>query len=141
MKSNSFCLFLLTGCLVLTSVLWGDVYIISNSSTRINSISKKELKQIFLGEMNRWKDGSKIKIVDNLDKKTAENFYSKYVGKKTARIKQIWIKKMLRGKMSPPESLKYNDDIVDYVSNKKHCIGFVSGKKAPKGVKVLKVTE
>ncbi len=90
---------------------------------------------------NRWKDGSKIKIVDNLDKKTAENFYSKYVGKKTARIKQIWIKKMLRGKMSPPESLKYNDDIVDYVSNKKHCIGFVSADKIPEGVKVLKVTE
>lgn len=127
--------------LICASMLRGDIFIIANASNRVETISKSEIKEIFLGEKIHWKNGSKIKIADNLNKTAAEEFYRTYIGKTVSRIKKIWIKKMLRGKMSPPESFKDADELLTFVSSKKHCIGFVSGIKIPKGVKVLKVVD
>lgn len=119
----------------------GEVVVIANASNGVDTISKQDIKEIFLGEKILWKDGSKIKIADNLDKTTAKEFYSIYTGKESSRIKKIWIKKMLRGKMSPPESFKNIDELLDFVSNKKYCIGFISPTKLPNGIKILKVVE
>ncbi|MCP5104963.1 MAG: hypothetical protein GY950_16370 [bacterium] len=119
----------------------GAVKVIANAANDRESISKQELKAIFLGEQIHWKDGSKIKIADNLDKEAADEFYRTFVGKKVSRVKKIWIKKMLRGKMNPPESFKDSSALLTYVSAGKYCIGFVTGETAPDGVKVLKVVD
>ncbi len=131
---------LMTGFLM-GPFLQGEIMVITSVSNRTDTISKEEVKAIFLGEKVSWKDGSRIKIADNLDKSAAREFYTLYVGKESSRIKRIWIKKMLRGKMSPPESFKNQEELVDFVANRKQSIGFISGGEVPAGVKALKVIE
>lgn len=133
-------IFLFAGLFTI-SLLRADIQVIANASNQVDTISKSEIKQIFLGEKVNWKDGSKIKIADNLDKETAREFYSLYLGKEASRIKKIWIKKMLRGTMSPPESFKDIHELLAFISSKKQCIGFVANGKIPHGVKVLKVID
>jgi ABC-type phosphate transport system substrate-binding protein len=119
-----------------------EVYIIANASNPLKAISKNELKAIFLGEETFWKDGSKIKIVDNLNKKVAEEFYSGYLGRKAEQIKKVWINLMLLGKMRPPESFRDQDELIDYVSSIKEAIAFVSEvPKEKKQIIVLKLEE
>ncbi len=132
---------ILISLLCSTPRLGADVYVITNSANQLQSISKTEIKKIFLGERIHWADGTKIKIADNLGKEISKEFYKTYIGKDSQRIKNIWIKKMLRGSMSPPEAFKNSDELLTFVSEKKSCIGFVANKKLPKGVKVLKVTD
>lgn len=119
-----------------------DVYIIANASNPLRHMSKSDLKAIFLGEKTSWNDGSKIKIVDNLDKKVSEEFYSGFIGKKNDQIKKIWINLMLLGKMRPPESFRDQTDLIDYVASMKEAIAFVSEvKKDEKRITVLKIND
>ncbi|MCP4216115.1 MAG: hypothetical protein GY765_15805 [bacterium] len=128
-------------CLLTAGLMQGEVFVVTHHSHKGDSISKKELRLIFLGEKTRWEDGSRIKIAESLNKKTASRFYGTYVGKEVSRIKKIWIKKMLRGEMSPPESFKDQQELVEFIAGQKYCIGFVEGKKDLKGVKILKVKD
>ncbi len=117
-----------------------EVYVIANASNPLKNISKNELRAIFLGEQTIWKDGSKIKIVDNLNKKVAEEFYSVCLGKKAEQIKKIWINLMLLGKMRPPESFRDQDELIEYVGSVKEAIAFVSElPKDEKRVSILKL--
>jgi len=117
-----------------------DIYIITNASNPLKNITKDELRAIFLGEKTIWKGGEKIKLVDNLNKKVAEEFYSGCLGKKVEQIKKVWINQMVLGKMRPPESFKDQDELIEFVGSSKEAIAFVTEiPKDEKRVAVLKL--
>lgn len=117
----------------------GKIIIIIHPSSPRETITKQEIRNIFLGEKYNWEDGSRIKIADNLDKHTAELFYAQFVGKEISYVKKNWIRKMLHGSMIPPESFGSNQELIDFVAAQKKAIGFVSEENVPTGVKELRI--
>ena len=129
--------FVILAGLLLTPSLSAKVYLITNAANKQKTIDKTQIKQIFLGQKTRWKNGNKIQLVDNLNKKAARKFYQETTGRGTGRIKKEWIGRMLRGEMIPPESFRDEEELIDFISRNKNAIGFVTSPQSNKGIKVL----
>lgn len=128
---------LLMAAMLLSPASNTKLYLITNAANPDSPVDNAQIKQIFLGQKTRWQDGSKIQLVDNLNKKAAKKFYKETTGRELSRIKKDWIAKMLQGKMNPPESFRDEDELIEYIARNKHAIGFVTNPQSHKKIKIL----
>ncbi|MFQ5560721.1 MAG: phosphate ABC transporter substrate-binding protein [Nitrospinota bacterium] len=133
MKNGFLILFLaLTGLLLSTGATYAELVIIGNQDLKIDSLTKKQLKQVFLGRTSTV-GMEKIELVDC--SALQDQFLSKYLGKSLKSYNKIWIKKIFAEGATPPVNLKDVNEVIDYVRSTKNAIGYVDS--APADVKVL----
>ncbi len=113
------------------------VLVIAHSKVPVDTITKVDLRDIYLGDIRQWKDGTEIVVVDTKPRnKTKECFYS-YIGKSPSRMKSIWIKKLLSGEGNPPEVVESDTDAVHKVASTPGAIGFVTKGTPLDSVRVI----
>ncbi len=116
-----------------------QVSVIANKNVPIDKVNKSQLLDYYSGEIKYWSDGKTIIVFDLKPKnETKEKFYE-YIAKNTARMKSIWIKKLLSGEGDPPEAVSSEDEMIQKVQNTSGAIGFVASNKVKGNVKVIAV--
>ncbi|MEW5875339.1 MAG: hypothetical protein AB1752_09180 [Candidatus Zixiibacteriota bacterium] len=116
-----------------------QVAIIANKSVPVDSVSQSEVLEIYTGELREWKNGSPIVAYDLTAEGTVRDQFYEFIGRKSSRIKSIWMKNLLMGEGSPPESLKTEEDVLGRVAKTPGAIGFVRPEMANDSVKILAV--
>lgn len=115
-----------------------DIVVIGNNGIAAGSITKDELKRIYLGKMSRWGNGEKISFCliksDALGKFTKE-----YLGYTSMKYLKHWKKLVFTGKGSMPPFYANDGEVVSFVSSTSGAVGFVSAGADTAGVKVLSV--
>lgn len=115
-----------------------DILVVANRSVPVASLSKEDVKRIYMGNMSRWEDGTRVNFVVLKDG-TMEPFLSDYVGTSSAQFAQHWKRQVFTGKGQMPPMYDKSSDVVAFVANTPGAIGFVPGGTRTDEVKVLGV--
>jgi ABC-type phosphate transport system substrate-binding protein len=104
-------------------------YIIVNIQNPLISLSKGELKNIFIGNSINWHNNKKIQIVDyNSESDVREEFSNKYLNLTPSKVSMIWLKVTLSGKVTPPKIFYKEKDVIKYISENIGAIGYINNK-------------
>ncbi len=116
--------------------------VIVHSSNPTASITKDQLAKIFLKTYTRWQDGSAVAPVDQAPSSTVrQNFSKAILGRDVATVKVYWQQQTFTGRGTPPTELRNDNYVLEFVKANDGAIGYVTGRGALDGVKVLPVTE
>ena len=116
-----------------------QVIVIANNSVKASSVSKDDLKDVFTGNANTLKDGSKVVPVLLKDGPANEEFLKAYVGKGDTAYRAGWRSLVFSGQASMPKSLDDDAAAVAFVSKNPGSIGYIDKASPHEGVKVLAV--
>ena len=131
------CVLIITG--ILSGVAYADVVIVCNKSVSETSLTKKELRQIFLGKRVKWSDGTNIRFV-TLDNPDIHNeFLKKYLQKDGSQWNIYWKRMIFTGRGMPPKQLDSPDMMNEYISNTTGAIGYIDSKDKAIYVKTIEV--
>lgn len=117
-----------------------SVLVIINKENPINSLTKAELKSIYLKKTNRWRDSKKIHFIDQKTDDAHDLFVSKYIHKTRVEIERFWIKQKFKGKR-PHKSVITCADVKVSVSGDPYAIGYLHAEEYDDTVKILRITE
>ncbi len=116
-----------------------EIAIIANKSVPADSISQRQVLDIYTGEIRTWNNGQPIIAHDMTQEGDVRETFYEYLGRKSSRLKSIWVKNLLMGEGSPPEPVDSEEKLVDKVAKTPGAIGFVRREMADDSVKVLAV--
>lgn len=114
--------------------------IIIHSSNSTNSISKSNLAKLFLKKAKKWQDGSTVQPVDQKTSTSVRQVFSKEILNRTvSAVKAYWQQKIFSGLDVPPPQKSSDAAVINYVSNNKGAVGYVSGSAQIGNTKVLNI--
>ncbi len=109
---------------------------VSGNATISDSLSKKEVKKIFLGKKRSWDNRERILIV--LNKSVIKEFYN-FIGKSKSNYEKYWEKLIYTGKATEPIVLDNNREVIDYLKKYPNAISFISENDSLKCDKIKKL--
>ena len=115
-----------------------QVIVVANSGVSADSISKSELRDVFLGASSSV-HGARVKPVLLREGPTHTDFVTNYVGKAPVTFIMVWRGLVLSGQATMPKTLDTDAAVVDYVARTPGAIGYVSKSSSHDAVKVLAV--
>lgn len=129
---------------IVMTVCWvaisqAQVAIIAHKSVPADSVTQREMLDIYTGEVRRWKNGEPIVAFDMTEEGEVRNSFYKFLGHKSSRLKSIWVKNLLMGDGEPPEPADSEAKVLAKVAATSGAIGFVRSELANDSVKVLAV--
>ncbi len=130
----------LTFAFLLTTAAFApaQVAVIANKSVPVDTVRKSKLLDFYTGDIRLWGNDEAVVVVDLKPRSDIKKRFYRYLGKRSSRMKSIWLKKMLSGEGDPPEALKTEEDVLHKVGNTQGAIGFLSASKVDsQQVKVL----
>ncbi|MGA2437920.1 MAG: hypothetical protein ABSF57_05340 [Acidobacteriaceae bacterium] len=116
-----------------------QVVIIANPNVSVSSVSKSELRDIFIGASTSLKDSMQVTPVLLKQGAVQNEFLSLYIGKSDSGFRAGWRSVLFSGQGMMPKTLDSEAAVVEYVAHTPGAIGYI-GRSAPhEGVKVLAV--
>lgn len=115
-----------------------DVVVIVNPANPLASLSKEDVKRIYLGKDTSFPSGDKAEPADQTEGTTTRGkFYAAVVEKSDAQVKAYWSQMIFTGKGTPPSVVGNDAAIKKWVAEHKDGIGYVDGSVVDGSVKVL----
>lgn len=111
-----------------------DLVLIAHLHAPVNTISRDEAINIYMGRLRRFPAGESVQPVDGPDK---AQFYRLLVNKELADIHTYWARLVFSGRTSPPRSFDQSSAVVDYVATNPDAIGYVQRAELNPKVKVI----
>lgn len=117
--------------------------VVVQASNSVSSLPEKEVSRLFLKKTIKWAGGIKVLPVDQLEKSTVREAFSREVhGKDVRAIKSYWQTMLFAGRATPPPELASDAEILSYVRSNSGAIGYVSkGTGVGDGVKVVTISD
>jgi ABC-type phosphate transport system substrate-binding protein len=125
-------LFLLILLLPINAI--ADLVLIAHLHAPVNSISRDEVINIYMGRLRRFPTGESVQPVDGPDK---AQFYRLLVNKELADINAYWARLVFSGRTSPPRTFDQSTAVVDYVSENPDAVGYIQRTELNPNVKVI----
>lgn len=117
----------------------GELVIIGNLSIGESTLSKKEIKLIFLGKKSVWDDGTKVVFAIHKNEHLTERFLKEYVEKSPHMYSNYWRKLVFSGKGSSPPIFDSDQEMIKFVSESKGAIGYVAAGSKLENLKALTI--
>ncbi len=133
------CFFIVLLLLGFHSITYADILLITNNSVIDTSISKGDVKRIFLGKKKHWSDGSPIKVITLKTGAVHENFMETYVNKTPYSFSAFWRRAIVTGTGIPPKSFKTEKELLRFIAENQGAVGYISFPPPPLDVKVLTI--
>jgi ABC-type phosphate transport system substrate-binding protein len=111
-----------------------DLVLIAHLHAPVNSISRDEVINIYMGRLRRFPTGESVQPVDGPDK---AQFYRLLVNKELADINAYWARLVFSGRTSPPRTFDQSTAVVDYVSENPDAVGYIQRTELNPNVKVI----
>ncbi len=112
----------------------GDVTLICNPSVTTSALSRKDVRNIFLGQRTTWDNRDKITFALQKESPVHKIFLKKFVNKTPSQFAAFWKKQIFTGKGSSPQSLNNDKEMIKFISETKGSIGYVSDEADLKNV-------
>ncbi len=114
--------------------------VIAHPDVPVDSISREDLKLIFLLKLDSWPSGVEIKPVDLISSSDTRVHFTKIVHRKTvSALKTYWKREMFYGRSVPPPTKLSDEHVVEYVRSHPGAVGYISSTSEHNGVKVIEI--
>ena len=115
---------------------FADIAVIVNPANN-STISQDDVKNIYLGKMKSFSDGSSIEPVNLEDGATKDAFDDKALNKSASQLKAYWSKLIFTGKAKPPATANNENEMIKAVSSNANAIGYIDAANVNDSVKVV----
>lgn len=117
------------------------LYIVVYSNSNIDSISNKELKDIFLSLNPHFPNGKKASPYDLDNRRAYRAFYKAVAGKSRLQMKTYWSEMMFSGKGLPPSTIRRENEVENLVEEDPRMISYLTEEPTSKRLKVIKIID
>lgn len=100
--------------------------IIANPRVKANSVSREELRNVFLLRTRMLKDGSTVEPVLQKNGPIHATFLREFLDRDSSEIETYFQGLVFTGKASMPKRLNSDAEVVAYVASTRGAIGYVS---------------
>lgn len=118
--------------LMAANLAFADVVVVASVNSPINSLSKEQSSDIFLGKTTSY-----TPLDQPESSPLREEFYSKVTGKSASQAKSYWSKLSFTGKGTPPKEGRNSDDIKKQVADNPKLVGYIEKSAVDSSVKVI----
>lgn len=117
-----------------------DVVIVANKSLPVDSLTKVELKNIFLGNTVLWNPDLQVNLVTLKNSAAHDQFVQKYTGKTPDQFSRWWKRMLFTGQGTIPICFVSEDAAIEYLEKTSGAIGYVSSLPSTDKVKIIQIT-
>ncbi|NNM51314.1 MAG: phosphate ABC transporter substrate-binding protein [Pseudomonadales bacterium] len=122
---NRLCALIMIG---LIHIAQADVYIIVNPDNH-NVLSVSDVRNIFLGKVRSFPDGSTAIPVELKDGSTVrEDFDQKILKKDDSQVRAYWAQMVFTGRATPPRMVDSEAELRELVAKNPNLIGYVGNE-------------
>ena len=116
--------------------------VVVNAANGVSEMSKDDVSKVFLKKSHKFPGGGDAVAVDqDASGSVREGFSQAVHGRSASAIESHWQQQIFAGKDVPPEVLKTDAAVLDYVRANPGAIGYVSaGASLGSGVKAITVS-
>lgn len=116
--------------------------VIVNEANAAVSVSKEELRGIYMGKSSNWRTGQKAAPIDLVaDSHTREGFSESVLGKSVSAVLSHWQRQIFSGKGVPPPEVSSDQEVASFVRRNPGAVGYVSDAASVDGVRVVPVKD
>ena len=115
----------------------GELVVVVDQSSAIDSLTEEQVAGIFLGKTNRFPNGVKAMPVELDDPQLREQFYGKVSGKSLNQLKSYWATLVFTGKGKPPRVMNQVDDVVEKLPDLPGVITYLPAEEVTESMKVV----
>lgn len=113
--------------LLLPGMVRAEIVVVVSAENPVQSLSRAELADIFLGRLRKFPDGSVVMPIDQGDRSAIyASFYSDYLGHSVAQVKAHWARLIFTGRGQPPQSVQDSATAAELVANHPTAIAYVA---------------
>jgi ABC-type phosphate transport system substrate-binding protein len=103
--------------------------LIVNKENEVGSLSRSFVTNAFLKKVTSWKDGERMRPVDQRPDAAVRQAFSEHVLRRSvAAVRSYWQQRIFSGRDVPPPELDSDEKVVSYVESHVGAIGYVSGE-------------
>ena len=117
--------------------------VVINSNNKITSLTKKELRLIFLGRKRYWTNKKKLSIYHlDVNSGIGKEFLKSILRMTPEKFQLYWTKKVFSGYSAPPTEVKRGSKLLQHIADIEGGIGIVltsQTKNLPQGCKVIQI--
>jgi ABC-type phosphate transport system substrate-binding protein len=114
--------------------------VIVNGANSLSSLDDKEVSKLFLKKSVLWPNGQPALPVDQSERSSVREIFSKEVhGKTTSSLQAYWQQQIFSGRNIPPPEKGSDGEVIAFVKANPNAIGYVSAQPSEGGIKVLKI--
>ena len=118
-----------------------EILLVTQANNPVNSLTRQEVRNIFLGKKTTWSDGQNIVVFIQQDN-TATNLFSReYLAKSPQQFYTYWKKALFTGTGNPPITLSNDSEMKAFISAKRSSIGYIGAEALDGSVKELKIID
>lgn len=132
---NITCLSLLLMCSAVEAR--AEVVLVVAKDSPIESLSRHEVNDIFLGNATRLPNVGKVIPLDRSEDRIRADFYQDYTGRDLPQIKAHWAKYIFTGRGYPPKAVSTIDELKELLQRNPNAIGYVTPDKVDGSMKIL----
>jgi ABC-type phosphate transport system substrate-binding protein len=117
-----------------------EAVVVVSARSSVNTLSKNQIVDIFLGRMHQFPNDGPVEPVDQTEgSATRDEFYLNFSGQSPAQIKAYWSKIIFTGRGQPPREVQNGLQVKKFVAAHPNAIGYIQDKLVDDSVKVLHV--
>ena len=119
----------------------GAVAIVVNPSTSVDDLSLLELRNVFLGDRQFWRDGSRIVLLVRAPVAYERDVVLNRIYRMDeSEFRQYWIAKVFRAEVSSGPKIVYSNDMTrQLVAALPGAVGFIPAGEVAADMKVLRI--
>jgi ABC-type phosphate transport system substrate-binding protein len=115
-----------------------EIVVVVNPNNPIESFSRRELVDLYMGRTQSFSDGSMALRLDlPPDSQVRGDFYRGLVNKSVAEVNAYWAKLLFTGRASPPQVMDNSQSVLKAVRENKNAVGYIDSKDVDSSVKVV----
>ncbi len=126
---------------VFTSSIYADIVIVANSLNDTQSMTKQQLRSIFLGQRIKWDDNQRIKVAIQHKTDLHKKFVRSFTQKNLSQFEAWWKRMIFTGKGLPPKGFESEEKLIEYIVKTEGAIGYISSQSKTDNLKTIIVED
>jgi ABC-type phosphate transport system substrate-binding protein len=116
-----------------------EVVMVVGRNSPIQSLSRHEVNDIFLGNATRLPAIGKVVPLDRNEDRLRADFYRDFTGRDLPQVKAHWAKNIFTGRGYPPRTVDSVEELREVLQKNPNAISYVTPDKVDESMKVLTV--
>jgi ABC-type phosphate transport system substrate-binding protein len=103
-----------------------ELVVVTNHINPVDSMTKSQVIDLFMGRHVAFPDGSKATPIDNKgEEQQRQSFYRSLVNMPIARVNSYWSRIRFTGRATPPHGVDSSTSIAMYIEQNPNAIGYI----------------
>ncbi len=134
------CRCLLMVLLLASPLSWGaeDIVVVVNPQNSVQSLSRGEIIDLYMGRLRQFPGGEPAAAVDYLSEAPIRTaFYHQLMRRSLAQVNAYWARLLFNGSARPPLKVAGAGDVITAVASDRSAIGYIYSNEVTGTVKVV----